>query len=961
MRKYFSSNYKNITYPIDSAQNRGLRNAQLGAIHSIASFFTLNDKQTAITVMPTGSGKTAVLMLAPYLLSKDKVLVVTPSILVRGQISEDFQNLETLCRANVFKKSMSKPNVYEMKNKFKSGMIPDLEAADVIVATPQCALSLSESDWATSNITLVEIDEAHHTPAKNWQQILVNLNTATHVLFTATPFRLDRKEIVGEIVYDYPLSKAYADGIFGEIKYIPVLSGEDKDIAIAEKAEEVLFADRNEGLRHYLMVRTDTKDNAETLEKIYRENTDLNLKRIDSSMSNRQVKQYIQQLKDGKLDGIICVDMLGEGFDFPNLKIAAIHVPHKSLASTLQFIGRFARTNATDIGEAKFIAFNDEDLEIENNRLYASDAVWQEMIINMSEGKNQQESENRKYFSSYEGISDNTKEKNISLQSIAVNCHDRIYRVNEFNFDAIFPDNLNVSNRVYRSRTDNTIVGIGINYVAPLWLNGDNRINKIYSLYIVHYQQELRLLHIYSQSHTEAVYSYIVSSFCSKYEKIPKSEIHRILGELSNYEFFNSGMVNRFNESGEAYRILAGSDVSNSIDPNTGRIYSAGHVFCKATNNSDESITIGYSSASKVWSSTYKKLPDYIKWVDEIGYKIANSDIKVKTNTNFDYLPLPEKLDKYPENVFFGDFSDTTYSSPPVIKSHSDAAFNKRLVDFSLKIENNKEKEKITFRLEADQISELFICDLQGKCSSSTDDLYTHIGTTECSLTDYINDNPILFKTYDDTLISGSEIYRGSPDIKIFEQSRIEAVDWKRYGTNTKIEFTEGSSDEISIHDTLRTILRENDSNKYVLYDHGSGEIADFIAIQEDDERLKVRLYHVKKHTSAKFNSSMEEVYEVAGQAVKSIVWLTTKAKLIEKISSRHEKGHCQLLDGDYNEFIRYLRATPKQIIGYIVIVQPALSKSAYMPDKIKEVLASASYYISKAGKVRGLEILGSS
>jgi len=78
----------------------------------------------------------------------------------------------------------------------------------------------------------------------------------------------------------------------------------------------------------------------------------------------------------------------GKGFDFPNLKIAAIHAPHKSLASTFQFIGRFARTNAKDIGTAKFIALNDEELEIENNRLYVSDAIWQDMIINMSEDTN---------------------------------------------------------------------------------------------------------------------------------------------------------------------------------------------------------------------------------------------------------------------------------------------------------------------------------------------------------------------------------------------------------------------------------------------------------------------------------------------------------------------------------------------------------------------------------------------
>ena len=51
MRKYFSKHYKNISYSIDSDKNKGLRNAQLGAVHAIASFFTLNQKIAAIIVM----------------------------------------------------------------------------------------------------------------------------------------------------------------------------------------------------------------------------------------------------------------------------------------------------------------------------------------------------------------------------------------------------------------------------------------------------------------------------------------------------------------------------------------------------------------------------------------------------------------------------------------------------------------------------------------------------------------------------------------------------------------------------------------------------------------------------------------------------------------------------------------------------------------------------------------------
>ena len=116
MGNYFEFHYNTIKYPIDSEESKGLRNAQLGAIHAISSFFTLDKKDAAIVIMPTGSGKTAVLMLAPYLIRKQRVLVVTPSKMVRGQISEDFSELRTLCVANVFNSSMKKPNVFELEH-----------------------------------------------------------------------------------------------------------------------------------------------------------------------------------------------------------------------------------------------------------------------------------------------------------------------------------------------------------------------------------------------------------------------------------------------------------------------------------------------------------------------------------------------------------------------------------------------------------------------------------------------------------------------------------------------------------------------------------------------------------------------------------------------------------------------------------------------------------------------------
>lgn len=962
MGTYFRTYYNKITYPIDTEKNRGLRNAQLGAVHAVSSFFTINKKDAAIVIMPTGAGKTAVLMLVPYLIRKKRVLVVTPSKMVRGQISEDFSELRTLCVANVFNSSMKKPNVFELEHLYKEEYQKDLEKADVIVATPNCALSLSESDWAKANIDLVEVDEAHHTPAKTWQQILVNLSEATHVLFTATPFRLDRKELSGEIVYDYPLVKAYEDGIFGEIQYVSVENGEENDLCIAKRAEEVLLNDRKAGYEHYLMVRTDTKAGAEKLEELYRNNTSLKVSKVDSSMSNSRVKHILELLHSGELDGIVCVDMLGEGYDFPNLKVAAIHVPHKSLASTLQFIGRFARTNAKNIGKAKFVAVNNEELEIENNLLYSKDAVWQDMIIGISDGKNKREQENRNYYKEYV-VEDERILESVPIHAIRPNCHVKIYRSMSFDINADFPEVCNVAGRILRNKQENTVVGIGLEYVSPLWMGSGDKVNLEYILYIIHYQTDTHMVHIYSQKHSEAMYDDLVSSFCDSYEPIPKSEIYKVLGELKNFEIFNSGMLSKQSQSGESYRIMAGSDVSDAIDKDSGRMYSAGHAFCKAVDAVEGDITIGYSSASKVWSSAYKDLKDYIQWCDGLGKKIANKEIKVRTNTNFDFLPQPIALMEYPEDIFFADFTAETYNCDPVIKYRENGSEYKycRLTDAVIAVKKC-EKEKVTIEISVGEIFENLECDIKARYASLGNTFIVCSGKDEIPMERFLTEQPLIYKTVKDMTITGIDVIEGDFEGELFDNSIIEGIDWKRYNTNLKLEFRKDSSDKrVSIQDALYKILDTDEKFKYIIYDHGSGEMADYITIHETDNELIVELYHVKKMGSSSYNNSVGDVYEVSGQAIKSVTWFATKGKLIEKFTSRHNAGHCSVKKGgEFKDMIKELKASGKVLRGSICIVQPGIKKSQVIPDKIQEVLAATDSYVKKAGKVNRLRIMGS-
>ena len=93
------------------------------------------------------------------------------------------------------------PKVFEQKNNLVDAADwENLEKYDVVVGTPNSiSYGLSNDFKPDENLfDLVLIDEAHHSPAKSWNIIIECFPQSQRIFFTATPFRRDKREIIGD-------------------------------------------------------------------------------------------------------------------------------------------------------------------------------------------------------------------------------------------------------------------------------------------------------------------------------------------------------------------------------------------------------------------------------------------------------------------------------------------------------------------------------------------------------------------------------------------------------------------------------------------------------------------------------------------------------------------------------------------------------------------------------------------
>ncbi|MEN8291929.1 DEAD/DEAH box helicase family protein [Acinetobacter radioresistens] len=374
------SYFKNTS--VNIVGNNKLRSPQIEAYLKIQNYFEENPQGEALVVLPTGTGKSGLISIAPFGVAEGRVLIITPGLVTKESISKTQESLKGNFWINY--DVIFGLNNTPVVNEYTAEISDDhLFSSNIVYSNIQKIISNSSNCLIRrvpeNFFDMIIIDESHHSAASSWEQVLDYFKHTKKLHVTGTPYRGDGQPIPGNRIHETPLSEVMRDRY---VKYLkketinahnlsfttPEFPGEKltveqvlrfKDSDWLQKSVALSKECSLDVINHSLLKLQELKElspdvphkilavgcsikHAEDIQKWY-EDLGVQSILIHSEMDKATQAIRFQAIENHKCQVVVSVNMLMEGYDHKYLTILSIFRPYKSLNAFAQVIGRVLR------------------------------------------------------------------------------------------------------------------------------------------------------------------------------------------------------------------------------------------------------------------------------------------------------------------------------------------------------------------------------------------------------------------------------------------------------------------------------------------------------------------------------------------------------------------------------------------------------------------------------------------
>jgi superfamily II DNA or RNA helicase len=950
----------------------GLRTPQVGALHRVHAHWAVTNDVGTI-VMPTGTGKTDTMIAVLLSVRCQRLLVVVPSDALRQQTADKFTTLGVLRHpdSELLTAGAKHPVVATLLHVPKDVAEVDevFGRAQVIVMTSQTAGRCTEDvqKRIAALCPYVFFDEAHHSEARTWQEFRGRLSASRVLQFTATPFREDGRLLDGEIIFKYPLRKAQQEEYFKPITFKPVREFNRKraDQAIAEAAVQQLRADAEKG--HILMARVDTTARAREVFPIYQQYAEFNPVELHTGISAAQAKQTRKLIGAKETKIIVCVNMLGEGFDLPELKIAAFHDIRKSLAVTLQLAGRFTR-HRTDLGDATFIA-NTADVDVgrELKKLYSRDPDWNALLPMLSDAMIGEQQDLQAFLKGFTDFADEIPLKTVrpSMSMVAYKTRCKDWTPDSFE-DGIF--NASQCERIVHTLNPerHTLVIVTARREALDWSDVEALHGWVWDLYVAIWSPEQNLLFINCSANT-GEYKTLAKALCGEnVELIEGDDVFKSFAGIKRVRLQNVGLSERLGRR-IRYTGMMGPDVEDGV-PAAQRERSTRSVLAGAGFEGGELTTIGASKKGRIWSHQRDTVDKLASWCKQVGAKLL--DPGISPDQVLDGTLKPRTVSVRPPTMPIAvDWPEETYLSQERIWSFEIGGETVGITNVSIEVNSPTLAGPLRFALVTEQSSavfELVLFETDGVKDyrieqQSAGQVFVNHGRQRVSAAHFFTKEPPTFWFADGAALEGSTHVPLRFTRPPYPAEKIEVWDWS--GVNLKQESQKLEKRPESIQARVIQRLLQTGEYAIVFDDDASGEAADVVAIKligsiAEPKALEVEFYHCKFSLEEKPGARIDDLYQVCGQAQKSIHWMRTPetktdllTHLLRRDSERREQDGAtrfELGDSDLLHTMKEISEMCPMSLS-ITVVQPGVSKADVSFDQLQLLAVTENHLFERA------------